>query len=183
MVETKGTSGLGRHLFLPPQEKMSGATLFVGFHLFGTSDRIEWSETVVMRLVCHALIQWLPDDALSDVAGSLTWLYDVGVPTPDPHRPAVWSTSPTIGISAMIQKRIDTLANAPSVEEGLSKVRSVRDQLANWLQYADLRLAQLSEHLELADLLVADTEPVVRATGVLSRRVPDDGPLTCDPDE
>jgi hypothetical protein len=151
--------------------------------MFRTSDRIEWSEALVMRLVCHVLIQGLPDDALSDVADSLSGLYGLGVPTVELHRPAVWGASLPIGIGTMIQRRIDTLARAQSTEEGLSKVRCVRDQLANCLEYATQTIAQLSERLELADLFVADTEPVVRATNILSRRVPDDGLLTCDPDE
>src|SRR5262245_1422216 len=76
-TEAESTSSFGRHLFSPPLAGQGGSTLFIGLHWFGTSDRIEWPEPVLMRLFCHALVQRLRDDALNDAAICLSGIYDL----------------------------------------------------------------------------------------------------------
>jgi hypothetical protein len=60
-----------------PLRGTHGIRLLVGFHLFGTSDHIDLPEHVVSRLLCHALIQHLPDAALPDAIESLTSDYEM----------------------------------------------------------------------------------------------------------
>lgn len=50
-----------------------GEALFAayGLHLFGTSDTTELPEPILKRLLCHALLQRLPDEGLDEAAESL----------------------------------------------------------------------------------------------------------------
>lgn len=43
----------------------------MGFHLFGTSATAELPEAVLKRLLCHALLQHLPDEGLDEAVQSL----------------------------------------------------------------------------------------------------------------
>lgn len=62
----------GKHRLFPHLVQ-SGESLFVlGFHLFGTSGIAELPEPMVQRLLCHALIQRLPDEGLAEAMQSLT---------------------------------------------------------------------------------------------------------------
>ena len=57
---------LGRHLFFSSPHHADGPTLLVGFHLFGTSDQPILPDSLVARLVCHALVQRLPESGLAE---------------------------------------------------------------------------------------------------------------------
>ncbi|MHB1426292.1 MAG: hypothetical protein ACYC3I_24265 [Gemmataceae bacterium] len=69
--ETCGAVEAGKHwLFLAPLP--SGEALFVlGFHSFGTSGTAELPEPLLQRLLCHALLQCLPDEGLDEAVQSL----------------------------------------------------------------------------------------------------------------
>jgi hypothetical protein len=83
---TGTTSFYEHHAYLPPVcGTPGGPTVFLGFHLFGTSDRIELSEEVQTRMFCHALVHWLPDRALAEAAESLSDMYTF-YSTPVPQR-------------------------------------------------------------------------------------------------
>jgi hypothetical protein len=88
-----------------------------------------------------------------------------------------------IGINGLIRKRIDALAQGAYTDEGLSSLKSVRDQLAHSLEYADQGIGMLSERLELGNLVMADQDTVRHVAGAVAHYVPDDSPLACDPDE
>jgi len=85
--------------------------------------------------------------------------------------------------SKAILETIRTHSEAHDVEEALKGIMAIRDHLAGCLELAEKQISLLSERLELADLVTPDTDPVRRVTGVRARHVPDDGPVTCDPDE
>lgn len=61
----------GQHWFLPPLSQPSESLFALSFHLFGTADTTELPEAVLKRLLCHALLQWLPDEGLDEAAESL----------------------------------------------------------------------------------------------------------------
>lgn len=66
----------------------------LGFHLFGTSGEFDLPEPVTVRLLCHALLQRLPDEALPEAVESLTGMYEFyarpRLPLPElPARPSV----------------------------------------------------------------------------------------------
>lgn len=42
----------------------------------GTSDRVELTEPVEIRFICHALLQAIPDGALMEAAESLYEVYE-----------------------------------------------------------------------------------------------------------
>src|SRR5262249_16775720 len=139
---------------------------------------------LVMRMLCHAIIQRLPDESLSVVADSLVGLYDfVGYTLSQTDQARARSELVAIGISDLLQKKIDILAQGSYKEEGLSRLKFIRDRLAGGLEYADYTISQFSAQLELADLFVPDSDPVLRPTNVTTRLAPDDGSLLCDPDE
>lgn len=43
----------------------------LGFHLLGTSGTVELPEPILKRLVCHALVQRLPEEGLDEAVQSL----------------------------------------------------------------------------------------------------------------
>lgn len=61
--------------------------LIFGVHLFGTADEVELPEPVMSRLICHALLHQLPEEAMSEAVSTLTemWRYYQVPPT----RPAM----------------------------------------------------------------------------------------------
>jgi hypothetical protein len=157
--------------------------LVIGLHWFGTSDRIEWSEPVFMRLLCHALVQRLRDEVLSDAAVCLSGIYDfqsVGVPELGLTLQGRWLAS---GINSLIRKRIDALTQEADTGQVASSLKMIRDQLASSLEYADQGMGLVAERLELGDLTLGDQDSVPRITGAVARHVPDDAALACDPDE
>ncbi|MGH7173119.1 MAG: hypothetical protein ACRELF_00085 [Gemmataceae bacterium] len=48
----------------------------LGFHLVGTSGKVDLPEPILNRLLCHGLLQRLPDDALSEAMESLFGMYE-----------------------------------------------------------------------------------------------------------
>jgi hypothetical protein len=75
--ETQRGELRGRHFFLPtpPVTRMEGPKLIVGFHIVGTTGEPELSEGDVKRLLCHVLIQHLPEEGLSEAFESLSDMY------------------------------------------------------------------------------------------------------------
>jgi hypothetical protein len=67
---------LGQHWFYPPLGQPGEARLVVGFHLFGTSGAAELPEPILQRLLCHALLQLLPDEGLAEAVESLSDMYE-----------------------------------------------------------------------------------------------------------
>lgn len=124
-------------------------------------------------MFCHAMIYWLPDDALTDAVESLSTLCDFHSHT---------RSQLGAGMVSLVRKRIDTLAKESYTDEGLARLKDGRDQLVHCVEYAEQAISRMEERIELADLFTSDAEPSLRASGVVSRYVPDDGPLDCDPD-
>jgi hypothetical protein len=54
----------------------SGANLFVGFHLFGTFDEPKIPDPVLRKLLCHVLVEQLPENGLAEAVESLTGIYE-----------------------------------------------------------------------------------------------------------
>jgi hypothetical protein len=48
----------------------------LGFHLFGTSGKVDLPEPILNRLLCHGLLQRLPDEALSEAMELLCGMYE-----------------------------------------------------------------------------------------------------------
>lgn len=136
-----------------------------------------------MRLVCHALVQRLRDNVLSDAVICLSGIYDFQSGEEAESGLATEGQWLTSGINGLIRKRIDALAHGAYTNDAASSLKKIRDQLACSLEYADQGMGVLAERLELGDLTLADQDPVRHVTGVLARYVPDDAVLACDPDE
>lgn len=75
-VETYGGGYNGRHLLLPTVKGASGGQSYIGLHWVGTTGDWTPSETELVRLYCHALLQRLPDEALRDAMEYLTTDYE-----------------------------------------------------------------------------------------------------------
>jgi hypothetical protein len=75
-IETSNASGSGQHWFSPPPGKPGETIFFVGFHRFGTFGTEELPEPILKRLICHALLQRISDDALSEAIESLSDMYE-----------------------------------------------------------------------------------------------------------
>jgi hypothetical protein len=70
--EISGTGDPGQHWFFPRLGQPGEVPFAVlGLHLFGTSDTTELPEPILKRLLCHALLQRLPDEGLDEAVESL----------------------------------------------------------------------------------------------------------------
>lgn len=57
---------------MPPSFQEGESPFFLGFlHSIGTSDSEELSDSQLRRLLCHALLQRLPDEGLAEAMQSL----------------------------------------------------------------------------------------------------------------
>jgi hypothetical protein len=83
LVETVGTS---RHDFLPLLEWKDGYSRSVDFPFFGTSNQCEVPETIMVRLLCHALLQRLSDKGLPEAVESLADMVEFYQNPPRPYR-------------------------------------------------------------------------------------------------
>lgn len=72
--ELDETSADGEHAILSPTWTTDEVTLNLEFTI-PTSDHFEWSEAIKTRIVCHFLIQHLPDNALREVWESLSEIH------------------------------------------------------------------------------------------------------------
>jgi hypothetical protein len=82
-----------------------------------------------------------------------------------------------------IRESIRQLAESGDTDRALKSLTELRGQLADCLGLTDTAIGKVSVRLEIADLLAPDTDPVRRVRGIKAWQAPDDGPLTCDPDE
>lgn len=62
---------LGQHWFLPLLGQPGEACFALGLHLFGASDTTELPDSILKRLLCHVLLQRLPDEGLDEAVESL----------------------------------------------------------------------------------------------------------------
>lgn len=88
-----GTTDFSCRLFFPTSSHAGGLTVLVGFHFFGTSDRVILPEAVVGRLLCHALVRRLPEKGLGEALASLTEMvrfYSEPEPVPRLPEPTRW---------------------------------------------------------------------------------------------
>jgi hypothetical protein len=53
-------------------EREGSPSLLVGLHLFDTTDAVEIPEPLLSRLLCHALVQMLPEAGLPEAVESLS---------------------------------------------------------------------------------------------------------------
>ena len=136
-----------------------------------------------MRLFCHALVQRLRADVLSDAAACLSGIYNFQSGGMPELGLAPQGQCLTLGINGLIRKRIDALAHGAYTNEVASSLKKIHDQLASSLEYADWGMGILAERLELGDLTLADQDDVRQVTGAVARHVPDDAALACDPDQ
>jgi hypothetical protein len=138
-------------------ENASGPSLFLGLHLFGTADARSLPAWVAQKLLCHVLIEQLPDETLSGAVAVLRGF-------------------------AGATERIGSIS-LQDAEGALHDMTYVREQLARVLDSVDGKLSLLSDRIELGDMLTSDSDAVRTVTGAIGRRIPDDDPLACDPDE
>lgn len=76
----------GRHFFLPNirVSTVERPRCVVGFHILGSTEDAEISEVDLNRLLCHALIQHLPDERLSEAFEDLSDMYTFSLTTSKP---------------------------------------------------------------------------------------------------
>lgn len=74
--KTSGTGEVGQHWIFPILSQPGEALFALGLHLFGTSGAAELPEPILKRLLCHALLQRLPDEGLDEAAESLFHMND-----------------------------------------------------------------------------------------------------------
>lgn len=82
-----------------------------------------------------------------------------------------------------LREMIRAMPERQDLPDVLSTLTALREQLLDCVRAADAEIARASEQLELADLLTPDTDPIRRVAGARARRLPEDGPLLCDPDD
>lgn len=66
--------------------KDGGPSLLVGLHMFGTSDAVEIPAPLMARLLCHALVQKLPESGLAEATESLSEMVKFYLSAPSPCR-------------------------------------------------------------------------------------------------
>jgi hypothetical protein len=74
-IETSDPGQWGQHWFLPPLGQSGEAMFVIGLHLFGTSGKLDLPGPILNRLLCHGLVQRLPEDALPEAVESLSEMY------------------------------------------------------------------------------------------------------------
>lgn len=136
-----------------------------------------------MRLVCHALVQRLSDEALNEATLCLSGLFDIQGSLSSEAGSRMSGHWLSAGIKGLIRKRIDALAQGAYSDEAASTLKNIRDQLASGLAYADHGMGILAERLELGDLALADQDAVHQVAGAIAWHVADDAALACDPDQ
>jgi len=90
-------------VFLPILNKEGGPSLLIGLHFFGTTGVFDLPEPIMAKLVCHSLLQHLPDEAMPEAVESLLLMREFySVPRVEPKQvlpappiPARWGETRT----------------------------------------------------------------------------------------
>jgi hypothetical protein len=91
LSEKSGPGEPEQHRFSPPWNQPGEDLLAAyGFYLSGTSNRVEWLERIFKRLLCQALLQQLPDEAVESLSHrNAFYRLPRSVPPPQPPRQSI----------------------------------------------------------------------------------------------
>ena len=158
--------------------------------------------TALMKLLCEE-VEYRRLNAPTTVAGGAVWADRAGKLTgdlfttsgpvsfrnatlgqsipPDPQLSIPWPSC--ADLLRPVKERITSFLEFEDMEAALNGIVAIRAQLAECLEFTEGNIAHLSTRLELGDLSGPDDDFVPSIRGIVARHVPDDSPLTCDPDE
>jgi hypothetical protein len=73
LLETEGAGPRRAYFRLSKTDTVPSIIIDVPY---GTTNSFEWPETAIARLFCHAVLQKLPDNALSEAVESLAQIFE-----------------------------------------------------------------------------------------------------------